>query len=479
MQSLNRFVNNNSDINLLKSMSRSGLVQVQRTVNGKYGTYSRMQWVKASDIQPTDKVLNVPGYSMKQSEADERNAIEEQNSKAKLHTIKYRKGTVVEVTVKDRKTKQPRKITAKVVSVATTGRRSEKYSGVYEITGTSIQLEDSHGNYYSLNTLNPNAQISTVSKSHAEKFLKRKLYPHEYFIKSGNDSQTFTEQEVIEYYNTHVKDSRVSFDSFVQSTFMDSDGYNETRDSYMDEEGNYIPSRQKLHAEIIQSIVDEAGTPAEGERPICFLFGGGSASGKSSVVNPIMKDAVGDFGVNFARVDSDEIKKSLPEYGVFQEQNSDKAAFRVHNESSDIANAANDALIAAGKCFAFDGTMKSESKYVELIKKLKDAGYIVSIIGVDIPTEEALARSAKRAKETNRTVPEGIIKGSHGGFALTFPKIKDMVDAYQLYDNSQPEGKPATLICDKSGVKNEELWQRFMKKGADYIKSKGGNKHGR
>lgn len=478
MPSLNRFVDNHSDLNLVKSMNKSGLVQVQRTVNGKYGTYTRMQWVKASDVQSTDRVTNVPGYPMKQSEADERNRIEERNLEAKAHSVKYRKGTVVEIVVRDKK-KQTRKVTGVVVSALTTGNSSKQFTGVHETTGTSIQVEDSRGHVYSINSMHPKAQINKVSKSVAKRFLGHKIFPHEYFIKNGNDSHAFTEEEVIQYYNNHVTDTKVTFDTFVRQTFFESNGYNETMHTYKQPNGEYIPTRQKLHQQIIQELVDAAGTPAEGERPVCFLFGGGSASGKSSVVNPIMKDAVADLGVNFARVDSDEIKKSIPEYVAFQKQNADKAAFRVHNESSDIANAANDALIAAGKCFAFDGTMKSESKYVDLINKLKEAGYIISIIGVDIPTQEAIARSEKRAKETNRSVPVGIIKGSHGGFADTFPKIKDLVDEYQLYDNSQPEGQAATLICDKSGVKNEELWERFIKKGQDYVKSKGGHRHGK
>ena len=480
MAYLNKFVDNNSDLNLLKSINKSGLVQVQRTVNGKYGTYTRMQWVKMSDMQASDRLVHTPAYSMKQSEADARNAIEENNSKAKLHTVKYRKGTVVEITVPDRKnSRQLRTVTGIVVSVGTTGNRSRQFSNVYEISGTSIQIKDSKGNVYSINSMNPKAQINKVSKAHAEKFLGRKIFPHEYFIKNNNESHSFTEEEVIQYYNTHVTDPHVSFDSFVRQTFLDSDGYCETMHVYKQQNGEYIPSRQKLHQSIIKNIVDSADTPAEGEKPVCFLFGGGSASGKSSVVNPIMKDTVADLGVNFARVDSDEIKKSIPEYQSFQEQNPDKAAYRVHNESSDIANAANDALIAAGKCFAFDGTMKNEAKYVDLIERLKAAGYTICIIGVDIPTQEAISRAEKRAKLENRSVPLGIIKGSHGGFADTFPKIKDLVDKYQLYDNSQAEGQPATLICDKSGVKNEELWQRFLKKGQDYVNSKGGHKHGK
>lgn len=42
---------------LLKAMNKAGLVQVQRTVNGKHGTFTRMQWVKSSDVKDSDKVV--------------------------------------------------------------------------------------------------------------------------------------------------------------------------------------------------------------------------------------------------------------------------------------------------------------------------------------------------------------------------------------------------------------------------------------
>lgn len=69
---MNQFIDGGSDVELLKSLAgdgrydgdelskalnRSGLVQVQTQVQGKHGTYTRMQWKKASDVKSTDKVV--------------------------------------------------------------------------------------------------------------------------------------------------------------------------------------------------------------------------------------------------------------------------------------------------------------------------------------------------------------------------------------------------------------------------------------
>ncbi|MCM1216814.1 MAG: hypothetical protein NC548_20125 [Lachnospiraceae bacterium] len=81
---MNQFVNGGSDEGLLKSLAadpnyadseelakalkKEGLVQVQTTVNGKHGTYTRMQWKRASDVKSGDKVVGqrpsgLPGHT--------------------------------------------------------------------------------------------------------------------------------------------------------------------------------------------------------------------------------------------------------------------------------------------------------------------------------------------------------------------------------------------------------------------------------
>lgn len=468
---LNVFIDNGYDDVLAKSMNKSGLVQVQRTIKGKYGTYTRMQWVKASDVGSNDKIVKMPSYVMKESEAEERNSIADKNSKARLHSYKYHKGTVVEVSVKVKNSNTTKKVIGIVKSVAFSSDGHTKFTDLpTAVSGTSIQIEDRYGNVRSFNTLNPNCDIKKADKSTAEKFTGGKMFPHKYFP-VGDFHNPLTEQEVLELYNERFDEYRTTFDRFVSENFFDSDGYNETQEYYK-KDGEYIPERQALHNEIIEKIVSQASLPPVGSKPIAYLFGGGSASGKSSVVNKEVSKASEALGIQFGSVDSDVIKESIPEYEHFKEQNLNKGALRVHNESSDIANAAVDRLIESGKCFSFDGTMKNFEKYNDIIDKLKDAGYEVRIAAADIPVDEAIMRSDLRAKKSGRKVPHGIIIGSHGGFSLTYPKLTSKVDAFCLYDNSQPEGEEPTLIMDQNGIYNQEMWDRFIKKGKDYIEYK-------
>ena len=348
-----------------------------------------------------------------------------------------------------------------------------------------VQVKGKHGTFTRKQWVRPNESNSQSNsggnKHHKPDNSSEKHTTHFeplYFPYSNCNAQSttsvYTESQVKDYYKRKSAGQRKfpSFESFKKENYFMSDGENQTQTIYTTKGGGYIAKRQQLHDEIVDEIVKSADSPPEGKKPVAFLFGGGSASGKSSIISSAVEPVIQKSGLKFGSVDSDAIKKQIPEYEHFIKQNPELAAKRVHNESSDIANEAIDKLIAQNKCFCFDGTMKNFDKYFKLIHKLKQAGYEVNIVSADVPTEEAIRRSELRAKKTNRTVPEGIIRGSHGGFALTFPKLIKEVDNFSLYDNSQPEGQSPTLVIDNSGIHNSELWNRFIKKGQDYIEYK-------
>lgn len=431
---------------LSKAMNRAGLVQKEVTVHGKHGTYTQMKWVKASKDNKKSEKRRTIGPK-----------VTEEYRKTASHDFKQ--GTVVEVRPD--------------------GNKSKRYLGV--ILSVSVgtdstihaKIKDSNSKIHTVSRGWVNKdQFEPVSKSSAEKFLDRKLFDKEYFPSGSNSSKSLSEDDVLREYHKDAPEG-IEFDDFVKSKFFISDGYTQTNNFYKDSDGNYSPERQELHDAIVSEIVESCDLPPKGSKPVCFLYGGGSASGKSSTADKMRDSFIDKTGISVGKVDSDEIKKSIPEYKSFQEQNVKTAALRVHNESSDIANQAIDACIAEGRCFAFDGTMKSLNKYSGIVNQLRESGYHIVAVGTDIPTEEAIRRSGERAKKSGRDVPESIIRGSHGGFAATFPKIMENVDEYYLYDNSQPEGEPPTLICSTGGVHNQSRWDEFLEKGNDYLKSKG------
>lgn len=333
-----------------------------------------------------------------------------------------------------------------------------------------VQVRGKHGTYVRKQWVSAGVEqqsVTQISKEeHPSKSSKTLYFP----VSSSGSSSTkaYTYSDIMTYYSKNKSKINKPIQKFIKENYFISDGKTQTQDFYKSSKG-YSKERQKLHKSIIKSIVDSANSPKKGEKPIAILMGGGTASGKgtlrSTMVVPRMKSA----GINVGISDCDDIKEQLPEYKHFQEQDVKSAAYRVHQESMDIAMEAFDELVKNNKNLLFDGTMKSPDKYSKMIDKLHKAGYYVQIIGADVPVDIAVERSSSRAKKTGRTVPHSIIMGSHGGFASTYPELLDKVDGYSLYDNS---GKTPVLIHDEHNVYNKELYQRFQDKGTAYKTNK-------
>lgn len=308
-------------------------------------------------------------------------------------------------------------------------------------------------------------QQSTVKQPIKKDEKSKKVIEKQYFPIADCDKNTtraFAMKDIIQYHSQHK--IKQPLQQFIRENYFISDGDNKTIDLYR-KDGKYTKERQKLHDKIVKEIVDSANGPKKGEKPVCILMGGGSASGKGTLRHQMLLPRLESVGIKVGIADPDDIKEQMPEYKPFKEQNIQTAAARVHRESSDINREAINALIDNKKNFMWDGTMKDIRSYLPVIEKLKKAGYHVQIVGADVPTEMALERSHSRAKRTGRDVPDDIIASAHGGFANTFPQLIDEVDEYYLYDNS---GEKPVLIQDTSGVKRPDLMSRFQKKAQDY-----------
>ena len=257
--------------------------------------------------------------------------------------------------------------------------------------------------------------------------------------------------------------SQSSLENFIKENYFASDGENCTSHIYRIDRGKYTPQRfSQVHRPVIDKKLSEADTPPKGKKPVCFLYGGGSASGKSTIINNLVTPIIKSTGLKFANLDCDELKKSLPEYEMFKQQNENTAAMRVHRESSDLCNECIDAMIRRNKCFTYDGVMGNYKRYEDLVSRLKRHGYEVHIVAADVPVEVALQRASLR----DRKIDDEIVKRAHKDFGTAFPQIMKLpVDSFSLYDNSQPEGQPNRCIVNSEGIQNKELYERFLKKG--------------
>jgi predicted kinase len=124
------------------------------------------------------------------------------------------------------------------------------------------------------------------------------------------------------------------------------------------------------------------------------------------------------FG-NLEFVDSDEIKKTLPNYDP-------KNPTKVHALSKAIEKSEIYNKFSKGISFVYDTTATNADKVIAMTKEAQDLGYTVTIAYVDVPLNVALERNANR----ERVVPEYIILDKFEKIGLSMEIVKKYVDEF-------------------------------------------------
>ncbi len=227
--------------------------------------------------------------------------------------------------------------------------------------------------------------------------------------------------------------------------------------------GKYTEKRRKLHAAIYEQLLAGA-QPVE--KPTFVLLGGGSASGKSSLVAgtvPAIPDSI-------VRVDADQIKSMLPEYAALSGKDSRAAAF-AHNESAFMAKEL--ASIAASRRYntMLDGTGNgSESGLAKKVNIAKKQGMKVVAVYATTDLQTAIARNNKRAKTDGRMVPQSFLEYSHQQVSALFPKFvrNGSFDEAHLYDTTKKKPKKiATMSEGEFVVHDQAAYDSFLRKAGE------------
>lgn len=176
---------------------------------------------------------------------------------------------------------------------------------------------------------------------------------------------------------------------------------------------HWLDERLPVHTEIFKSHFTGKVPPPEGEK-FAYLSAGGGAAGKGSVrfdyhgaevsINDMAKlEAQGKL-TDTIYIDSDAIKKMLPEYQAAVESGDIYAAYMVHEESSYLAKQIALRARAEGYSVIIDST-GSSGKFLKNITDLKSEGYNVQVSMVSIQTNEAMSRSLARSRRGRRLFP--------------------------------------------------------------------------
>ena len=240
---------------------------------------------------------------------------------------------------------------------------------------------------------------------------------------------------------------------------------------YLDENGNLSPERAALHKQIIDNLLAEARPVEEGVTPVMVMYGGGPASGKTTVIKAL--HTLPDGSVT---IDPDEIKKYLPGYLEMSKKDKDAAAF-YHEESSMVAKQFAEVLFNERYNAIYDGTGDgSVNSVMKKINAARKQGYKIDAAYVTIDTDEALRRNQQRfdkeqAKGGNpRLPPAEMVRETHKKVTQILTQLSGEFDTVTLYDNNGEEGSARPIATGTRGgrltpLKGEEAaFEAFLKK---------------
>lgn len=247
-----------------------------------------------------------------------------------------------------------------------------------------------------------------------------------------------------------------------------------TKQAFTDSKGNYTEDRQALHDASVEKIVDpENHTAPTGRAPVVESLGGGTASGKGTIVKEL---AAND--PNLVHLDADKAQQHIPELSGLKEIDPQHAAERCYLEGKDIQKQCIQECMKDGLDFIND-TTGGGAGAISNIENFAKAGYTVNALYTDIPVNLAIERAADRANtslivsDKGRVVPTQVILDTHYGAARNFMLVKDMpqVNEKRLYDNTE-RGKPE-LIYQRTGmgeehVHNQVKWDAYREKATKF-----------
>ncbi len=239
----------------------------------------------------------------------------------------------------------------------------------------------------------------------------------------------------------------------------------ESLSRYTDKQGNLTVERKALHSRIVDRSL--AGTTAQA-KPVAHMTGGGPASGKSV----LFREGKVTLPDDIVTIDSDEIKKSLPEFNELVDAGDSTAAAFAHEESSVLSKRVMREASEGKRNLFLDGTGDSSfSKLKKKTRNMRRGGHRVVANYVTVDTEVAVARNIARAERTGRMVPNEFVRQTHRNISEILPAALEegLFDEVTLWDTNTP-GQTIKVMSQIDGVliiHDQELWDRFLGKATE------------
>jgi predicted ABC-type ATPase len=238
---------------------------------------------------------------------------------------------------------------------------------------------------------------------------------------------------------------------------------------YKDAQGNWTPERDALHKQIIAGILKDLRPNPNGST--VYMTGGGSASGKSTV---LLQQGYANFpSSNVAMVNDDLIQAQFPDYQEMLKSSDPAvvaaAANYAHEEASAVMSEAMQAAISGKYDVVYDGTGDGGADKLEgKIEGFRAAGATqIDAAYTTCSIDTALERDEARAQSEGRDVPQDVLINTHIGVtqSFTYAVTKGLYDKVDLWDTDH---HPPDHVGEGTGkdweVFDQEAWVSFESK---------------
>lgn len=192
-------------------------------------------------------------------------------------------------------------------------------------------------------------------------------------------------------------------------------------------------ARENYISDIIQRYMD---TGRKGDPPQAIFMMGGPASGKTTLIDELMKGKPG-----FIHIDSDAIKKELPEYLFGVALGYRGIANTTNVSSGNIATRLSRRARSSGLNFIWDGTGAHRPGYEDSVKELRKKGYNLQLVAQHLPVNLGIQRSLARAELPismggGRFVPLEAIEGAYQKVPRNFEPLAKLFDSASITDGT-------------------------------------------
>eukprot|EP00934_Nitzschia_sp_Nitz4_P008893 Nitzschia sp. Nitz4//scaffold3_size479765//382355//384413//NITZ4_000162-RA/size479765-augustus-gene-1.622-mRNA-1//-1//CDS//3329550944//8883//frame0 len=206
---------------------------------------------------------------------------------------------------------------------------------------------------------------------------------------------------------------------------------------------NYTFERQKLQDAIITNMLDSVvivdldgrigSVPTE---PWIVFTAGAMGAGKSHTMNVLLENGWFPLGA-FVSVDPDEIRRLLPEYHMYINDNPELAGELTRKEAGFIAEILTLAALHAGKNVLQDGSLRDAEWYQKYFARLRSEFPAVrqAILHITAPREAVFERATMRAKKTGRVVPRALLEAALEQVPRSIQTLAPLVDYYAEISN--------------------------------------------